>query len=592
MKVRSSALLSFYKKNDVFMKMNGYLKVLLPGWILFFALLGTLFSQTQSFRNPILPGAYPDPSICRVGEDFYLVNSSFEYFPGLPIHHSKDLVNWELIGYGLHRPEQASGAVNLVDVQQDGGIHAPTLRYHEGTFYLITTNVYSPADPGKPTEMVNFILTARHPAGPWSDPHVIEGAPGIDPDLFFDDDGKTYFVGTHDVGKPETNGIGEIWIQELDLVNWKLVGTRHSVWRGACGGCCVEGPHLYKEHGKYYLLIAEGGTSHYHAVMMAASENIYGPYESNPRNPILTSRHLSKNNWVTSTGHADMVELQDGRWYMVALSTRNELQGHSNMGRETHLVPLTWEPATLRWEEVRPGVWEPLDYLWPVAAPETGKVERYTALPFADRPQYKKDAFLDNFNSGSLNLEWNFRRVPANTMYSLTAKPNYLRILLQPETISMRGRSSLMGIRQKESDFEYTAELNFSPRQDGEEAGISHFQKDDNYINFTVSREEGKNILQLVVKEREKASELVAKKPLEDYRGNIRLQLISKGDRYTYQYSLDGGQTFTVFTQIPARYLLSNGYTGAYLGLYASSNGQPTDGYADIDWVFYQDFQR
>ena len=200
----------------------------------------SLFAQPTGFINPIIPGGHPDPSICRVGEDFYIVNSTFEYFPALPIHHSKDLVNWELIGYGIHRKEQATGAVNLVDVQQDGGIHAPTIRYHDGTFYVITTNVYSPVDKNKPTEMVNFIITAEDPAGPWSEPHVIEGAPGIDPDLFFDDDGKVYFVGTHAVGQPNTDGIGEIWVQELDLENFELVGERHSVWRGACGGCCVD----------------------------------------------------------------------------------------------------------------------------------------------------------------------------------------------------------------------------------------------------------------------------------------------------------------------------------------------------------------
>lgn len=573
--------------------MNRYFINLFFGCLLYMlAALNTLSAQGNTFLNPILPGAYPDPSICRVGDDFYLVNSSFEYFPGLPIHHSKDLVNWELIGYGLHRKEQASGAVNLVDVQQDGGIHAPTLRYHEGTFYIITTNVYSPTDPSLPAEMVNFIITAEDPAGPWSDPHVIDGAPGIDPDIFFDDDGKVYYVGTHDVGKPNTNGIGEIWIQELDLDNWKLTGERHSVWRGACGGCCVEGPHLYKEHDKYYLLIAEGGTSYNHAVMIAASEKISGPYESNPRNPVLSSRHLSRNFWVNSTGHADMVQLQDGRWYMVALSVRNDLDGRSNMGRETHLVPLSWEPATLRWEEVRPGVWEPLDYLWPVAAPETGKVERNTALPFADRLQYKNDAFYDDFSASSLHPEWNFRRVPTEKTYSLTANKNHLRLNLQPQTIQMRGRCSLLGIRQKESDFDYEVSMDFDPRQELEEAGISHFQKDDNYINYTLIRENGATVLQLAVKEREQEPQIVAKTTLNDYRGSIQLKLVSRHNQYQYLYSLDGGLTFIELIRTEARALLSNGYTGAYLGLYASSNGNASDGFADFDRVHYKGFQR
>ena len=158
-------------------------------------------------------------------------------------------MNWELIGYGLDRKEQVSKAINLSDVQQQGGIHAPSIRYHKGTFYIVVTNVYSPKDKSLAAEMVNFVLTAKDPRGPWSMPHVIENAPGIDPDLFFDDDGKVYFVGTHDKGKPNANGIGEIWVQELDLMNWSLKGERSSIWTGACGGCCVEGPHIYKKDG-------------------------------------------------------------------------------------------------------------------------------------------------------------------------------------------------------------------------------------------------------------------------------------------------------------------------------------------------------
>ena len=187
------------------------------------------FSQDNSFTNPIIPGGHPDPSICKVDDTFYIVNSSFEYFPGLPIHKSKDLINWELIGYGLHRPEQCENDVNLVDVQSDGGIHAPTIRYHQGTFYIIATNVYY-NESTKTTDFVNFIITAENPEGPWSNPHVLDGAPGIDPDIFFDDDGKVWYVGTHSPENPNFEGEGEIWLQEIDLQNWKLTGNRHYLW--------------------------------------------------------------------------------------------------------------------------------------------------------------------------------------------------------------------------------------------------------------------------------------------------------------------------------------------------------------------------
>ena len=437
-------------------------------------ILTNIYGKEGYFINPIISGAHPDPSICRVGDDYYIVNSSFEYFPGLPIHHSKDLVNWELIGYGLHREDQCNGEMNLVDVQSDGGIHAPTIRYHKGTFYIITTNVYNSGD-GTPGLMINFIITAKNPSGPWSKPHIIEGAPGIDPDIFFDDNGKVYFTGTHSPGDMNSNGIGEIWIQELDIKKWKLVGKRHTVWDGIFG-CCTEGPHIYNEHGLYYLLVAEGGTGKNHAVMIAASENILGPYEENQRNPILTTRHLSNNYFVNSTGHADMIELEDGRWYMVSLGKRNDLDGDANMGRETYLMPMQWEPTIVKWEQVSEDKWEPLRYLFPVVAPLTGKVERFTPLPFTDRPQYINNTVIDDFLNENLDLRWTFIRVPEEKTYSLLENPGFLRLYSKPDKIEDRKRFSLVGFRQKESDFEFEVKMNFLPDKNEVESGVIHYQ--------------------------------------------------------------------------------------------------------------------
>ncbi len=555
-------------------------------FLILFFIPAFLNAQKNTFANPLLPGGHPDPSICRAGDDYYIVNSTFEYFPGLPIHHSQDLVNWELIGYGLHRTEQVSGAVNLVDVQQNGGIHAPTIRHHNGLFYIIVTNIYSSKIEGQPGENVNFIITAEDPAGPWSDPHVIEGAPGIDPDIFFDDDGKVYFIGTHAVGQPDQNGIGEIWVQELDLQNWKLKGERHSIWRGACGGCCVEGPHIYKEHGLYYLLIAEGGTGMNHAVMMAASEQLTGPYDSCPRNPILTSRHLSNTNWVHSTGHADLVELPDGRWYMVALSKRSDVNGSTNMGRESHLIPVVWEHAIVRWEQVSETVWEPVEYLWPVCAPETGKVERYEKLPFPDKPQNRNDAFADNFDSEKLHLEWNFRRVPKEGTYSLHAKKGHLRLYLKPMAFQLREQYSFMGFRQKENNFEYSAKMDFSPEKNGAEAGISIVQQDDTYVNFTIIKNNDVPVLQLVIKDRNEKQSILKQEKLNDYNGKIIFKIISKNNRYQYFYSLDG-TSFSRFSETGDDLVLCYGYIGTNLGVYATSNGKATSEFADFDWVKY-----
>ncbi|MEL1222613.1 MAG: glycoside hydrolase family 43 protein [Candidatus Neomarinimicrobiota bacterium] len=553
-------------------------------------ILTNIYGKEGYFINPIISGAHPDPSICRVGDDYYIVNSSFEYFPGLPIHHSKDLVNWELIGYGLHREDQCNGEMNLVDVQSDGGIHAPTIRYHKGTFYIITTNVYNSGD-GTPGLMINFIITAKNPSGPWSKPHIIEGAPGIDPDIFFDDNGKVYFTGTHSPGDMNSNGIGEIWIQELDIKKWKLVGERHTVWDGIFG-CCTEGPHIYKEHGLYYLLVAEGGTGKNHAVMIAASENILGPYEENQRNPILTTRHLSNNYFVNSTGHADMIELEDGRWYMVSLGKRNDLDGDANMGRETYLMPMQWEPTIVKWEQVSEDKWEPLRYLFPVVAPLTGKVERFTPLPFTDRPQYINNTVIDDFLNENLDLRWTFIRVPEEKTYSLLENPGFLRLYSKPDKIEDRKRFSLVGFRQKESDFEFEVKMNFLPDKNEVESGVIHYQKEWNYLTNTVIKKRKKYYLEQKLKEKGKEVVTLKKTILKGYDGNIILKVKSNKDRYDFFYSLNDGSSFDYFTSIEAIKVLDRNYTGALLGLFTTSNGVLSQDYADYDWVRYKDFIR
>ena len=559
--------------------------------IIIFQIIVCLDAKEGFYINPIISGAHPDPSICRVGDDFYIVNSSFEYFPGLPIHHSKDLVNWELIGHGLHREDQCNGEMNLVDVQSDGGIHAPTIRYHKGKFYIITTNVYNSGD-GKPGLMRNFIITAENPSGPWSDPHIIEGAPGIDPDIFFDSNGKVYFIGTHNPGDMNSNGIGEIWVQELDIKNWMLKGERKTVWDGVFG-CCTEGPHIYKEHGLYYLLVAEGGTGKNHAVMMAASENIFGPYEENPRNPVLTTRHVTEDYFVNSTGHADMIELPDKRWYMVSLGKRNDIDGDANMGRETYLTPMVWEPTIVKWQQVTETNWEPVNYLFPVASPLTGKVERYEKLPFQDKPQYKNNTFKDDFLFPKLDLEWTFIRVPQKNTYSLEASIGSLRLYTKPGTIENRKRFSMIGFRQRESDFEYQVKMEFAPKDDKVESGIIHYQKERNYLSNTVYKENKRFYLEQRLKEKDKINEKTIKRILlKDYKNNILFKVVSKNAKYTFYYSLNDGENFKYFTSLDAIKMLDRNYTGALLGVFSTSNGNKSSDYADYDWVLYKDYIR
>ena len=546
---------------------------------LLFLITLVIFLDTNSqekFSNPIIRGGYPDPSITKVGDTFYLVNSSFEYFPGLPIHKSKDLINWELIGYGLHRKSQVDSTVNLIDVQSNGGIHAPTIRHKDGVYYIITTNVYFD-EKQKKADMVNFIITAENPAGPWSDPIHILGAPGIDPDLFFDDDGKVWYVGNQMPENPNFNGEGEIWLQELDINEFKLVGEKHLLWRGACGGVWAEGPHMYKKDGRYYLLIAEGGTSFNHAVMVALSDNIEGPYISNPRNPIITSRHLSYDNWVNSTGHGDIIQLDDGRNYMVLLGIRNQIERGSNMGRETFLAPVTWEREPFEWKETK--------HLWPVVSPKTGRIELSNDLVFKNSIQNIETSFKDNFESDNLNLKWNFRRYPIENIFHLNKKDKRLNLICHPNQIKERDRAALLGFKQTESSFEYLTEMYFEPNTNGSEAGISFFQKDDNYINFTLIKDDGKHYLQAYAV---KNGELIStkKEHLEQFKGQIKFKVIADKEAYKLYFSTKGTH-FNLFVTLDGSSLKSNGYTGAHLGLYATSNGKKTKDSASFDYVNY-----
>ena len=543
-------------------------------YLLIFIIAPILVNGQETFSNPIIAGGYPDPSICKVEDTFYLVNSSFEYFPGLPIHKSKDLINWELIGYGLNRKSQVDSIVNLIDVQSNGGIHAPTIRHKDGIFYIITTNVYYNQERQK-SDMINFIITAENPEGPWSDPIHILGAPGIDPDLFFDDDGKVWYVGNQMPEKPNFDGEGEIWLQQIDINKFKLVGERHLLWRGACAGVWAEGPHMYKKDGRYYLLIAEGGTSFNHSVMVALSDNIEGPYISNPRNPILTSRHLSYDNWVNSTGHGDIIELDDERNYMVLLGIRNEIERGSNMGRETFLVPVTWEREPFEWKDTK--------HLWPVVASKTGRVKRLNEVVFLGTTENVETSFEDNFELDRLNLKWNFRRYPIENIFHLDTKEKRLNLICHPNQIKERGRAALLGFKQTESSFEYLAQMFFKPTTNGSEAGISIFQKDDNYINFTLMKKNSKILLQAYALKNNKPVKVV-KHQLNQYNGNIKFKIISNKDNYELYYSIKGTH-FNYFTTFEGNLVVSNGYTGAHLGIYATSNGEETKDLASFDYV-------
>lgn len=294
--------------------------------------------QQGQYSNPILAGFYPDPSICRVDDDYYIVNSSFSYFPGLPVFHSKDLVSWKQIGNAMDRPEQ----LPLIGAGVSRGLFAPTIRYYKGLYYIVCTLI----DRGG-----NFVITAKNPAGPWSNPTYLHDVSGIDPSIFFDEKtDKAYIVYNSDPpGKnPLWEGHRSIRMLEFDYNNMKTIGqekllvnggvdtAKHPVW--------IEGPHIYNINGWYYLMCAEGGTSYNHSEVIFRSKSLDGPFVPWKENPILTQRHLDPNRKdpVTTTGHADLVQTQNGTWYAVFLGCRPYEGNYFNIGRETFMCPVTW----------------------------------------------------------------------------------------------------------------------------------------------------------------------------------------------------------------------------------------------------------
>ena len=289
---------------------------------------GQVPPASTQFRNPIIPGFAPDPSIVRVRDDYYLINSSFAFYPGIPVYHSRDLVNWQQLGNAIDRP----GQFDFSGLGIARAIFAPTIRWHDGLFYIVGTCV----DCG-----FNFLISAKSPAGPWSNPQWLESIDGVDPDLFIDRDGRSWVVNNGPPrGTPKYPGHRALWLQQLDLKRAKMIGprvilvdggvdmTRHPIW--------IEGPHLILKDHWYYLIAAEGGTAGGHSEVVFRSRKVTGPYVPGPENPILTQRDLdpARPSPVAATGHADFVQA-GGRWWAVFLGTRPYEANLTNLGRET-----------------------------------------------------------------------------------------------------------------------------------------------------------------------------------------------------------------------------------------------------------------
>ncbi|AIQ57372.1 glycoside hydrolase family 43 protein [Paenibacillus borealis] len=520
----------------------------------------------RTFRNPVLPGFYPDPSAIRVGEDYYLVTSSFEFFPGVPIFHSKDLVNWRQLGHVLDRPSQ----LNLDHTIPSMGIWAPTIRYHQGLFYMITTYVDNNKDQH------NFYVTATDPAGDWSDPVWLEDAPGIDPSLFFDEDGRVYYTGNR--VPPEGQDYPkhmDIWLQEIDLEQGKLTGPKLSIWQGALKvGHAQEGPHVYKIGGWYYVLIAEGGTGHTHAITIARSRNVTGPYEGHKANPILTHRHLGREYPIVNVGHGELVETQHGDWWMFCLASRTCGGYYRNLGRETFLTPVKWENE------------------WPVVNPGKGVLELEAAAPDLPETKWPQLPARDDFDAAGLSLIWNFLRTPRGEFWSLTERPGHLRLRLKPEQLTEISNPSFIGRRQQHLSFRAAAEMTFKPGTPDETAGLVLIQNADNHFRYELKLEDGKQLLQLIVRSRGDEQLLASALYPQD---KVQLKAEARGQEYSFYYRADEFGSWTaLYERADGRVLstdLAGGFTGAYIGMYASSQGAPSTNYADFDWFSYEEIE-
>lgn len=527
-------------------------------WLIVLMSLSTLLTATVfatnagTFRNPVLPGFNPDPSICRVGDDYYMTTSSFTWFPGLPVYHSRDLVHWELIGHGIDRPS----VLNMDGLNDNDGTWAATIRYSRGVFYIITTANKCGG---------NFYITATNPRGPWSDPVWLKDASGIDPSLFFDDDGRCYYTGNTWNLKSSWPGQCAIWIQELDLNKGRLVGERKIISYGhAANATYAEGPHIYKINGQYMLVMAEGGSGLNHAVTVMHSRNVFGPYTPDMINPVITHRHLGHDYPITNIGHADLVQTQGGEWYAVVLGNRMT-KGMSTLGRETFLCRVKFENGT------------------PIFNPGYGIVRSEQELP--DLPPFKawQQPLSEKFNGSDIPRGWYFVRIPKDVFCSVSNGALNLRI--HPQVIDSLTNSSMILRKAEGLSFSATVKMSFQTKCNNEQAGLVLYRTANGY--FTLMKGMDKLVLTRKCKG---VKAVVAVTSYFDR--EVLLRLTVEGAEVRFSYSHDGN----VWTYIGGREGMTavaddrkyNKFNGLGVGMYATSQGHKTKNTAHYDWFEYK----
>jgi len=522
--------------------------------------------------NPILRGFNPDPSILRVGEDYYIATSTFEWFPGVQIHHSKDLIHWELICHPLDRISQ----LNMIGNPSSGGIWAPCLSYCDGIYYLIFTDVKSLFGIFKDTH--NYLVTANDIMGPWSEPIYLNSS-GFDPSLFHDEDGRKWLVNMLLDHRSWNNSFAGIVLQEYSLKEQKLIGESKNIFRGTQLGF-TEGPHLYKHDGFYYLLVAEGGTGYEHAASMARCRTIDGVYEIDPKTPIITSRYKSEL-LIQKSGHASIIDTPDGEWYMVHLCGRP--LGKERMcilGRETSIQAVEWHDG---WLSMKYSDNTPME-----------KVE----IPYASEDGGQLIDFVEEFDNDTWNINLQSLRIPLGLSASLTKRRGHLR-LYGGESMSSRHHQSLLAHRQQHFHFIADTVIEFNPSTFQQMAGLIYYYDNISYyyLHITYDEEQGK-ILNLL-------SSVLGNTTYPIGRGislgtvtSIYLRLTCHMEQAQFSYSLDRKNFIDVGPVLDATVLSDDYYakigecrfTGAFIGICCQDlSGQKK--YADFDYLKYKELE-
>ena len=501
------------------------------------------------YSNPILQGFYPDPSIVRVGRDYYLVNSTFIWFPGIPVFHSRDLVNWTQIGNAIDRSSQ----LNFAKLNTWQGVYAPDITFHAGTFYIINTCVPCGG---------NFVITAKNPAGPWSEPTWLP-IDGIDTSLFFDEDGSAWIINNGPPEeKPRYEGHRAIWLQQFDTKQMKLIGPRkvlidsgvhpeeNPIW--------IEGPHIFRKDGAYYLIAAEGGTAEGHSEVVFRSDKVTGPYVPFADNPILTQRDL-KGSPITSTGHASFVKTPSGDWWSVFLGVRPYDDQNFNTGRETFLMPVRWEQG------------------WPritdhgARVPWVARRPNLPAGPRAPVPTGGSFTIRDEFNGSKLPPYWMMMRNPVGKWWRLAG--GALHLDARGTALGDMGNPSLWARRQQHLNATVTTRVRFSPPSDAAEAGLAAMQNDEYFYYLAVGRDHGKRVVRLRRRAGgpdAMAGAILASSPIPH--GPIELRINARGAAYDFGWSADGKSWHLLARNADGTLLStkkSGGFVGAVFALYA-----------------------